>query len=159
MVRRAARAGQASAAIIVECFSAAVLPQSEFDRLLWACDVNFVRGEDSFVRAQWATRPFVWQIYPQSDEAHWAKLDAFSIATSVVSRTIRPLRKFGTPGTGEGEIASAWYDFIALREAIARHTANWATSLDENGSLADNLVSFVQEIRKNANKTGKLPWA
>jgi uncharacterized repeat protein (TIGR03837 family) len=41
------------------------LPQPEYDRLLGACDLNFVRGEDSFVRAQWAQRPFVWQIYPR----------------------------------------------------------------------------------------------
>jgi uncharacterized repeat protein (TIGR03837 family) len=53
------------------------LPQDEFDRLLWACDLNFVRGEDSFVRAQWAGKPFVWHIYPQHDDAHHAKLDAF----------------------------------------------------------------------------------
>ncbi|WZV76330.1 elongation factor P maturation arginine rhamnosyltransferase EarP [Burkholderia pseudomallei] len=38
--------------------------------------MNFVRGEDSFVRAQWARRPFVWQIYPQADDAHLPKLDA-----------------------------------------------------------------------------------
>ena len=30
--------------------------QDVFDRLLWACDCNFVRGEDSFVRSQWAAR-------------------------------------------------------------------------------------------------------
>ena len=53
------------------------LAQHDYDRLLWACDVNFVRGEDSFVRAQWAARPFVWQIYAQEQHAHLAKLDAF----------------------------------------------------------------------------------
>lgn len=53
------------------------LPQSEFDRLLWASDFNFVRGEDSVVRALWAARPFAWHIYPQADGAHAAKLDAF----------------------------------------------------------------------------------
>jgi uncharacterized repeat protein (TIGR03837 family) len=53
------------------------LPQREFDHLLWACDLNFVRGEDSLVRALWAGQPFVWQIYPQHDNAHHAKLDAF----------------------------------------------------------------------------------
>ncbi len=53
------------------------LSQPDYDRLLWACDLNFVRGEDSFVRAQWAGRPFVWQIYPQHDGAHGAKLAAF----------------------------------------------------------------------------------
>jgi uncharacterized repeat protein (TIGR03837 family) len=53
------------------------LPQTDFDHLLWACDLNFVRGEDSLVRALWAGAPFVWQIYPQDDDAHHAKLDAF----------------------------------------------------------------------------------
>jgi hypothetical protein len=39
--------------------------------------LNFVRGEDSLVRAIWAAKPFIWQIYPQHDGAHHAKLDAF----------------------------------------------------------------------------------
>jgi len=53
------------------------LSQADFDHLLWACDVNFVRGEDSLVRALWAGKPLVWQIYPQDDAAHAAKLAAF----------------------------------------------------------------------------------
>ncbi len=53
------------------------LTQVDYDHLLWACDLNFVRGEDSLVRALWAQRPFVWQIYPQDDGAHHAKLEAF----------------------------------------------------------------------------------
>lgn len=53
------------------------LTQTEFDHLLWACDLNFVRGEDSVVRALWAGKPFVWHIYPQDDQAHLDKLDAF----------------------------------------------------------------------------------
>lgn len=54
------------------------LAQIDYDHLLWSCDLNFVRGEDSFVRAQWAGRPFIWQIYPQPDNAHAAKLEAFT---------------------------------------------------------------------------------
>ena len=53
------------------------LEQPDFDHLLWACDLNFVRGEDSLVRALWAAKPFVWQVYPQHDGAHQGKLDAF----------------------------------------------------------------------------------
>lgn len=53
------------------------LPQAEFDHLLWASDLNMVRGEDSLVRALWAGRPLVWHIYPQHDDAHHAKLEAF----------------------------------------------------------------------------------
>jgi hypothetical protein len=51
--------------------------QNGFDEMLWACDLNFVRGEDSLVRALWAGQPFVWHIYPQEDHAHHAKLEAF----------------------------------------------------------------------------------
>ena len=53
------------------------LSQADLDHLLWACDLNFVRGEDSVVRAIWAGQPFVWQIYPQHDDAHHDKLNAF----------------------------------------------------------------------------------
>ena len=51
--------------------------QKAFDERLWASDVNFVRGEDSCVRAVLAGRPFLWNIYPTEDFAHKRKLDAF----------------------------------------------------------------------------------
>jgi uncharacterized repeat protein (TIGR03837 family) len=51
--------------------------QNGYDEMLWACDLNFVRGEDSLVRALWAGQPFIWHIYPQDDNAHHAKLEAF----------------------------------------------------------------------------------
>jgi len=53
------------------------LPQPDYDKLLWSADLNFVRGEDSFVRAQWAARPMVWHIYPQAGSAHVDKLQAW----------------------------------------------------------------------------------
>lgn len=53
------------------------LTQADYDRLLWSCDLNLVRGEDSFVRAQWAGKAMLWQIYPQHDGAHRAKLEAW----------------------------------------------------------------------------------
>ncbi|MDD2546002.1 MAG: elongation factor P maturation arginine rhamnosyltransferase EarP [Burkholderiaceae bacterium] len=52
-------------------------PQAPFDHLLWACDFNAVRGEDSLVRALWAGQALVWHIYPQHDQAHHDKLQAF----------------------------------------------------------------------------------
>ena len=51
--------------------------QAGFDHMLWSCDLNLVRGEDSLIRALWAGQALVWQIYPQHDGAHHAKLDAF----------------------------------------------------------------------------------
>jgi uncharacterized repeat protein (TIGR03837 family) len=59
------------------------LSQTDFDHLLWACDFNFVRGEDSLVRALWAGKPFAWHIYPQDDLAHHDKLRAFEAALDI----------------------------------------------------------------------------
>lgn len=66
------------------------LSQTDFDHLLWACEFNFVRGEDSLVRALWAGQPFVWHIYPQDDLAHHDKLLAFEAALNMPA----DLRKF-----------------------------------------------------------------
>ena len=52
------------------------LKQPEFDRALWASDLNLVRGEDSLVRAIWAGAPFLWQVYPMEDEIRERKLAA-----------------------------------------------------------------------------------
>jgi uncharacterized repeat protein (TIGR03837 family) len=46
------------------------LTQADYDHLLWASDLNCVRGEDSLVRAIWAGKPLVWQAYVQDDGAH-----------------------------------------------------------------------------------------
>jgi uncharacterized repeat protein (TIGR03837 family) len=78
--------GRALAAVGQACRSLATPPawtalpatdQAGFDQMLWGCDLNLVRGEDSLVRALWAAQPFIWQIYPQDDGAHQAKLEAF----------------------------------------------------------------------------------
>jgi uncharacterized repeat protein (TIGR03837 family) len=53
------------------------LSQTDYDHLLWSCDLNAVRGEDSFVRAHWAGAPLLWHIYRQHDGAHAPKLDAW----------------------------------------------------------------------------------
>lgn len=55
----------------------AFVPQAAFDERLWAADLLIVRGEDSFVRAQFSGRPFLWHIYPQEQDAHAVKLEAF----------------------------------------------------------------------------------
>ncbi|TSE23878.1 hypothetical protein Tsedi_02128 [Tepidimonas sediminis] len=69
-----AAAPLSAAARVTPC---APVPQDAFDERLWACDLNLVRGEDSLVRALWAGRAFLWQLYPQDDAAHHAKLEAF----------------------------------------------------------------------------------
>ncbi|MDR0770024.1 MAG: elongation factor P maturation arginine rhamnosyltransferase EarP [Burkholderiales bacterium] len=79
------------------------LPQTDFDRLLWSCDLNFVRGEDSFVRAQWAAKPFVWQAYRQEEQTHLTKVDAFLARYLADAPRLAPLSPRGRGVGGEGE--------------------------------------------------------
>jgi uncharacterized repeat protein (TIGR03837 family) len=121
--------------------------QERYDELLWACDVNFVRGEDSFVRAQWAGRPFVWQIYPQHDAVHLKKLQAFLILYSMqlcqsASRAVEALSQVWSM---EGEAGQAWPAFVAARDEVDSHAQHWARQLAEN-NLALNLLDFCKEI-------------
>ncbi len=130
-------------ALAVSCLP--MLPQDEYDRLLWSCDLNFVRGEDSFVRAQWAALPFVWHIYPQDDEAHHAKLEAFMdcYCAGLGAGDANALRSFWqiwNKGAGAG---TAWPAFFAALPRLQAHARIWANRLTANGDLAANLVKFV----------------
>jgi uncharacterized repeat protein (TIGR03837 family) len=58
-------------------FDCPFVSQDDFDALLWSSHLNCVRGEDSFVRAIWAGQPFLWQTYPQQEDEHLHKLDAW----------------------------------------------------------------------------------
>lgn len=127
------------------------VPQAEYDELLWVSDINFVRGEDSCVRAQWAGKPFVWQIYPQEDGAHWPKLQAFldhyHADTPELAAATQPLWQAWNSGSGTA-LASAWADFVAARPALDTHAKHWAEQLSGH-NLALNLLDFCQ-------KTGKI---
>lgn len=131
--------------------SFAVLPmlsQDDYDRLLWSCDFNFVRGEDSFVRAQWAGLPMVWQIYPQSEDAHLEKLDAFLqlYLAELPPELALALRDFYYAWNQGGETAQSWTMLNAKREVLRHHAQSWTKRLAAHGDLATNLVKFTQSI-------------
>lgn len=53
------------------------LTQEEYEELINISDFNFVRGEDSFIRAVLTGKPYIWHIYCQDDFIHLDKLDSF----------------------------------------------------------------------------------
>jgi uncharacterized repeat protein (TIGR03837 family) len=118
--------------------------QDDYDRLLWACDINFVRGEDSFVRAQWAARPMVWHIYPQQEGAHWAKIDAFLdiYCAELPEEAAAQLRAFWQAWNSGAEAGPEWSGFWQHREVLEAHARGWAEGLARNSDLAWNLVHF-----------------
>ena len=128
------------------------VPQTAFDALLWANDICIVRGEDSFVRAQWAAKPFVWHIYPQAEDVHWQKLTAFldRYCIGLPSHAEASVREMWRAWNAEdaGAIASAWQSFLAHREDLEIHARNWADQLAKQVDLATNLVTFVEKSAK-----------
>jgi len=133
-----------------------MLDQDAYDRLLWHCDINFVRGEDSFVRAQFAARPMLWQAYVQDDKAHLAKLEAFldlycaslDFATATLTRDFwRAWNSNGTPDQAE-VIAALWLQWLAALPALTAHARVWDQQLAEQPDLATNLLTFSRKWLK-----------
>lgn len=120
------------------------LEQDDYDRLLWACDCNFVRGEDSFLRGQWALRPMVWQPYPQAEGTHLHKLEAFlgRYCAGLEDSAAQALSLLWWAWSRGGGMAAAWPAFWAQRAALARHAETWAAALRNRGDLAARLVQF-----------------
>ncbi len=124
----------ASVSDALQIVELAPMCQTDFDHLLWACDLNLVRGEDSVVRALWAGKPFIWHIYPQHDDAHHGKLHAF-------------LDVLGAPATLR-QAHLAWNSVIdtplpLLAEALAPW-AEWALRARERLRTQDDLVTRLQ---------------
>ena len=123
--------------------------QADYDRLLWSCDINLVRGEDSFVRAQWAGKPMLWQIYPQQEDAHLVKLEAFldlflaGLAESVAD----PIRGLYRAWNGQGlEQLSPemWACWMKNLPDIRKHSEDWTKRLLNQQDLCSNLVNFAR---------------
>lgn len=137
-----------------------VLPfvaQQDYDKLLWACDLNFVRGEDSIVRAQWAGRPFIWHIYPQDENLHHKKLRAFLQRFSVDIDSVNAfsLGWNGASKAGMEEPANwpaLWQPFQADMAKIACRLADWQREMLANGDLAGNLLQFAASLRSSARE-------
>lgn len=123
--------------------------QDAFDRLLWRADVNFVRGEDSFVRAQWAARAFVWQPYPQDENAHRLKLDAFlaRYEAGLDPDARQSLFAFWQAFNAEDADAAvaAWPAYRAAIAAFAMHGRRWSEALAALPDLTSRLVRFARD--------------
>lgn len=139
-----------------------VLPfveQERYDELLWACDCNFVRGEDSCVRAQWAGKPFIWHIYPQHDGVHMQKLHALldlyckGLPPDVVQAVGVLWEAWNTGEEGGGVeaagLAPIWNHFQIHESMLRQHGNDWAQRLSGN-NLALNLLDFSRKVGKIA---------
>lgn len=122
------------------------LSQENYDALLWACDINFVRGEDSWVRAIWSGKPFVWQPYWQEDNAHLLKLNAFLDGFYVHPHIDHTLTKLHESWSTQVFHHDAWQDYLSNLDAITAHTQQQSNHLIQQDDLVTKLVDFCVRL-------------
>ena len=124
--------------------------QTDYDRLLWSCEINFVRGEDSFLRAQWAGGPMIWNIYPQDGDAHLIKLNAFvaRYAAELSEKATQTLHRLFMAWNNEshaGRInSSLWDNYLEVLPELRQHAEKWARNLSDNEDLCSQLLRFCR---------------
>jgi uncharacterized repeat protein (TIGR03837 family) len=122
--------------------------QDDYDTLLWACDLNFVRGEDSFVRAQWAAKPLIWHAYPQAADAHRLKVDAFvaRYGEELPSPHKEAYAAFSRAWNDALPLqAQRWRDLVAAYGSLDVHARAWARQLATLPEFVTSLVKFVSD--------------
>lgn len=115
------------------------LPQSEYGRLLWSCDLNFVRGEESLIRGLLAAKPLVWHIYPTEDQAHWIKLTAF--INSITMPT--SLAKLTRDWNAQSPLSNV-HEVLNQLSQLESHALTTQKAILSMGDLSVNLVSFIE---------------
>ncbi|MDZ7870333.1 MAG: elongation factor P maturation arginine rhamnosyltransferase EarP [Rheinheimera sp.] len=122
------------------------VPQPDYDLLLALCDLNFVRGEDSVIRAHWAGQPFIWQIYRQAEQAHLQKLDAFlTLMLADEPPALAALwRQLHLAWEQEQGFAAFWPRLVDNFDEIQGLILRWQHKLLAQQDLASNLVRFAQ---------------
>ncbi|KAA0974559.1 elongation factor P maturation arginine rhamnosyltransferase EarP [Pseudomonas sp. ANT_H12B] len=137
----------AGAVHVRDALTVQVLPfvrQDQYDLLLWSCDFNAVRGEDSFIRAQWAGRPLLWHIYQQEEDVHMDKLEAFLALyvkglSAPASEAISGLWRAWNAGDN---MAGHWQSTREHWPELQKHAEAWCLEQALQADLAAALVQF-----------------
>jgi uncharacterized repeat protein (TIGR03837 family) len=141
---------------VIHIESLPFVPQRMFDALLQDHDILFVRGEDSFVRAQWAGKPLVWQIYPQADRIHLDKLLAFydryldpdvlnPEQRSAYRHVVLAWNGAAVPGTS---LTEDWQTLIESYPQLHENALKWRHDLLKQQDLVSQLRDFVSHLVK-----------
>lgn len=124
------------------------IAQDQFDALLDYADLNIVRGEDSFVRAIWAQKPFIWQPYRQDDNYHLQKLQAW-LATTPFTPSRQKLIIDWNCGQLTPEQLNAELDNLS---GWRQQSVQYAHTLAKQNDLATQLFAFCSQINQKTVK-------
>jgi uncharacterized repeat protein (TIGR03837 family) len=128
------------------------VPQRDFDALLREFDFLVVRGEDSFLRAQYAAKPFLWHIYPQDEDAHLVKLNAFldRYVVGLDASAANALRELWMcwNAASSKDFQAAWAEIQPHFSSLQAHAIAWQHALLRETDLATRLVTFCEKTIK-----------
>ena len=126
----------------VGSISLAILPflsSSDYDHLLWACDINCVRGEDSFIRAHWAAKPLLWHIYPQDEDAHLDKLAAWQqLSQAFIDQEWQQLQQAWVTQQTNPDI---WQTLLSTAQANKKGHQQFCDYLTKQDDLCQRLLA------------------
>lgn len=129
------------------------LAQDSYDRLVPACDLNIVRGEESLARAVLAGVPFLWHAYLQDEAWQLVKVQALLDRLSpwlptphvrTISQTFQDFNQ-RLVDQAAGHALETWDQFLqACRTPEVRQGyAALARTVAGLGDLAANLLDFA----------------
>ena len=140
------------------------MPQPEWDKMMQQCSALIIRGEESMSRACLSGIPFIWQAYPQSEEYQLVKVkallermrphfeeEAFAIvekAWMYVNVDCHALRARNDVSLRGANVVSdvAIQTFLNSLSSLRPGFVSFAKSLQKNGDLCTNLMTFINKI-------------
>ena len=152
------------------------MPQPEWDKMMRKCSALIIRGEESMSRACLSGIPFIWQAYPQSEEYQLVKVKALlermrehfnEEAFAIVEKAWMSINmKNGVSLSGltrqshyerdsrvkhgTDSVLASWNDsvasFLNTLPSLRPDFVSFAKSLQKNGDLCTNLMTFINKI-------------
>lgn len=141
------------------------IQQEVWDAFLSLMDFSFVRGEDSFSRCCLLGNPFIWNIYPQEEEFHIVKLNAFlqkikipqiekfsflynrNFKASCCPESLEILEEKKLPSELEkinSEMKTEILSLLKNYESLKPEFKKFSNEILKNGNLAENLLNFLE---------------
>lgn len=141
------------------------MQQEVWDAFLSLMDFSFVRGEDSFSRCCLFGNPFIWNIYPQEEEFHIVKLNAFlqkikipqiekfsflynrNFKASCCPESLEILEEKKLPSELEkinSEMKTEILSLLKNYESLKPEFKKFSNEILKNGNLAENLLNLLE---------------
>lgn len=141
------------------------MQQEVWDAFLSLMDFSFVRGEDSFSRCCLFGNPFIWNIYPQEEEFHIVKLNAFlqkikipqiekfsflynrNFKASCCPESLEILEEKKLPSELEkinSEMNTEILSLLKNYESLKPEFKKFSNEILKNGNLAENLLNLLE---------------